>query len=468
MAHAVSGLSSEPGISSRLNSKCAGLERSIIIGLHWAPTKMSTIFAFGRSGIEVPVPDEYDCAVIESRYVTPLADANDALQHALDHPLASAPIGDLAKGKKRVAIAVCDITRPAPNSLTLPPLLDRLHRSGISHDGITILIATGLHRAATPAEVEQIVGPGIARSYRVISNDARAIGQHRHLGTSNRGTPIHIHNDFVDADLRITLGFIEPHLMAGYSGGRKLVVPGVAAEPTIKAIHSPLFMREPLATEGSIEGNPLHNELLEIARVARHDFILDVTLTRDRRISGVFAGDPVVAHAAGVRWVQEFCLEYLDEPSDLVITSSAGFPLDLTFYQSVKAVTAAQHLIKKGGRILVVAECSEGMGSTEFATSLKKIRSFEAYLAEIANPPVKIDQWQVEKLALAALRSELFFYTPGVQAEDLGILKNRCLPTMKGAVTAATASLSRGAKILLVPEGPYTFAKVLRSVSETQ
>jgi lactate racemase len=429
---------------------------------------MNTRFAFGISGIELSVPDNQDCAVIESRHVEPLADANGALQYVLDHPMASAPLSELAKGKKKVAIVVCDITRPAPNPITLPPLLDRLHRSGVDRDGITILIATGLHRAATQAEVDLIVGSEIARSYRVISNDARAIGQHRHLGTTNRGTPIHIHNDFVDADLHITLGFIEPHLMAGYSGGRKLVVPGVAAEPTIKAIHSPLFMREPLATEGSIEGNPLHNELLEIARIARHDFILDVTLTRDRQISGVFAGNPVVAHAAGVRFVQESCLAYLDEPCDLVITSSAGFPLDLTFYQSVKAVTAAQHLIKKGGRILVVAECAEGVGSSEFATSLKNIQSFEAYLAEIASSPVQIDQWQVEKLALAALRSELFFCTPGVQAEDLGILKNRYFATLKGAVTAATANLPRGARILLVPEGPYTFAKVRQPAGVTQ
>jgi len=429
---------------------------------------MNTTFACGKGGVEVTIPETYDCALLESRVVQPLADVNGALQHALDHPLASSSIDDLAKDKKTVAIVVCDITRPAPNSITLPPLLDRLHRSGISRDGITILIATGLHRAATQAEVDQIVGPENARSYQIISNDARAAGQHRYLGTTNRGTPIHIHKHFVDADLRITLGFIEPHLMAGYSGGRKLAVPGVAAEPTIKAIHSPLFMREPLATEGSIEGNPLHKELLEIARIARHDFILDVTLTRDRQISGVFAGNPVTAHAAGVQFVQEFCLAQIDEPADLVITSSAGFPLDLTFYQSVKAITAAQHLIKKGGRILVVAECAEGVGSQEFATSLKKIRSFEAYLDEIARPPVQIDQWQVEKLALAALRSELFFYTPGVKPDDLGVLNGRCFATLREAVEASTAKLSRGAKIFLVPEGPYTFAKVRRHPGQAE
>jgi len=429
---------------------------------------MNTTFAFGKGGVEVTIPETYDCAILESRVVQPLADVNGALQHALDHPLASSSIDDLARGKKTVAIVVCDITRPAPNSITLPPLLDRLHRSGISRDGITILIATGLHRAATQAEVDQIVGPDIARSYRIISNDARAAGQHSYLGTTNRGTPIHIHKHFIDAGLRITLGFIEPHLMAGYSGGRKLAVPGVAAEPTIKAIHSPMFMREPLATEGSIEGNPLHNELLEIANIARHDFILDVTLTRDRQISGVFAGNPVAAHAAGVRFVQEFCLAQIAEPADLVITSSAGFPLDLTFYQSVKAITAAQHLIKKGGRILVIAECAEGVGSQEFATSLRNIRSFEAYLDEIARPPVQIDQWQVEKLALAALRSELFFYTPGVRPDDLGILRGRCFATLQEAVEASTAELSRGAKVLLVPEGPYTFAKVRQLAGHAQ
>ena len=155
------------------------------------------------------------------------------------------------------------------------------------------------------------------------------------------------------ADLHITLGFIEPHLMLGFSGGRKLVAPGMAAQETIKVMHSPRFMREPLATEGSIAGNPLHEELLEIAAMARHDFILDVTLTQEREISGVFAGDPVKAHAAGVKFLESTSLEPLDMLADAAITSAAGYPLDLTFYQSVKGLTAAQHIVKPGGRILL-------------------------------------------------------------------------------------------------------------------
>ena len=332
---------------------------------------MKSHFSFGKDGIEISIPDDFECHEIRSRTAAPLEDEVASIYWALDHPIDSEPLTSLAAGKRTAAISVCDITRPAPNRITLPPLLHRLHEAGIPVDGITILIATGLHRAATSDEVNTIVGPEIAAKYRVVSHDARAFHEHRPLGATARGTPVYIDERFMAADLHITLGFIEQHLMLGFSGGRKLVAPGLAAQETIKVIHSPKFMREPLAKEGSIFGNPLHAELLEIARMARHDFILDVTLTQDRKISGVFAGDPVQAHAAGVRFIETTSLERLDEPADLVITSCAGYPLDLTFYQSFKGVSAAQHMAKPGGRILLIAECAEGIGSVEFARMLE-------------------------------------------------------------------------------------------------
>jgi len=334
---------------------------------------MKTRFAFGKNGIEVEVPAGFEYRVIKSRTGAALEDQLGALGWALDHPIGCDPLTALAAGKKTVAISICDITRPAPNRVTLPPLLNRLHEAGIAVDGITILIATGLHRAATPEELDIIVGPEIAAKYRVVSHDAKALDEHRNLGFTKRGTPVYIDERFVSADLHITLGFIEQHLMLGFSGGRKLIAPGVAAQETIKVIHSPKFMREPMAKEGSIAENPLHAELLEIARMAGHHFALDVALTHERQISGVFAGDPVKAHAAGVAYVEQTCLERLDEPVDAVITSSAGYPLDLTFYQIVKGVTAAQHMVKPGGRILIFAECAEGAGSPEFTRKLQGI-----------------------------------------------------------------------------------------------
>jgi nickel-dependent lactate racemase len=426
---------------------------------------MKTHFSFGKNGIEVSVPDGFKCQVIRSRSGAALKNGTDttlqkALDAALDHPIGCEPLAALAAGKKTAAISVCDITRPAPNRITLPPLLKRLHEAGIPVEGVTILIATGLHRGATENEVRQIVGPEIAAAYRVVSHNARAFNEHRALGSTGRGTPVYIDERFVAADLHITLGFIEQHLMLGFSGGRKLIAPGLAAQETIKVIHSPKFMREPLATEGSIAGNPLHAELLEIARMARHDFILDVTLTQDRQISGVFAGDPVKAHAAGVEFVETTCLEKLPEPVDAVITSAAGYPLDLTFYQTTKGITAAQHILKPGGRILVVGECAEGVGSPEFAHKLEEIKGYQSYLDGIVGTAVEVDQWQIEKVALVGLKHELFFYTPGVTKKQLGSLGANAFDNLGEAVAATLNGLPAGARVALVPEGPYTFAKV--------
>src|SRR5579862_7148859 len=426
---------------------------------------MKSLFFYGKGGIEIQVPEDIHCRELRSRKAIPVDDETAAVEAALDHPIASEPLLELARGKTTAAISVCDITRPAPNTITLPPLLKRLHQAGIAKENILILIATGLHRAATPEEVDIIVGPQIAADYRVVSHNARAREEHRFIGETRRGTPVYVDERFVSADLHITLGFVEQHLMLGFSGGRKLIVPGLAAQETIKVIHSPRFIREPLATEGSIEGNPLHEELLECARMVRHDFIVDTALTQDRKIAGVFAGNPVKAHAAGVDFVEKTCLEEIDEPADLVITSAAGFPLDLTFYQSVKGITAATHLAKPGARILLIAECAEGMGSAEFAHMVRNIGDFAQYLDAVRDQPVDVDRWQVEKLALAGVQNDVYFYTPGVTPEELGHLGTRAFATLNDAMAAMLRSLPSRGRVTLVPEGPYTFARATAQVA---
>src|SRR5579864_376437 len=246
--------------------------------------------AFGNTGVKANLPAGFRYRILEARTAKPLADWQSALESALDHPIDASPLAELARGKRSAAISVCDITRPAPNPKTLPPLLRRLEQAGIARENITILIATGLHRAATDAEIREICGPEIAAAYRVVNHDARNLSSHRPLGSTASGTPVYVDERFISADIHITLGFIEPHLMLGFSGGRKLVAPGLAAQETIKVLHSSKFMRDTRAVEGSVEDNPLHAELLEIARMARHDFRLDVALARDRWIAGVFAG----------------------------------------------------------------------------------------------------------------------------------------------------------------------------------
>jgi nickel-dependent lactate racemase len=259
------------------------------------------------------------------------------------------------------------------------------------------------------------------------------------------------------------LGFIEPHLMLGFSGGRKLIAPGLAAQETIKVLHSPKFMRDPRAVEGSIEENPLHHELLEIAKLARHDFLVDVALARgagQRPIAAVFAGHPLEAHRQGVEFVSQAMLETLEEPVDAVITTAAGYPLDLTFYQSVKGITAAASIVKPGGKILLLAACEEGVGGREFARMLAEYTSHTEFMAKIAHAPVEVDQWQLEKLALVAAKAEILFYVPGLPPEYHASLWGKSFPTAAAAVAALAASLSAGARIAVIPEGPYVLARV--------
>jgi lactate racemase len=428
---------------------------------------MQIRFAFGQHGLDITLPAGPRYEVIESRSASALPDVTAALDQALDHPIGAQPLSALAAGKRTAAISVCDITRPAPNWLTLPPLLKRLHLAGIPVEGVTILIATGLHREATASEIQAILGPEIPAKYRVVNHDARALEQHRPLGKTRRGIPVYIDERFMAADLHITLGFIEQHLMLGFSGGRKLVAPGLAAQETIKIIHSPMFMREPKAVEGSIAGNPLHTELLEIARMAGHHFMLDVTLTQSREVSGIFAGDPVEAHAAGVQFLRTTSLERLSGLADAVITSAAGHPLDLTFYQTIKGLTAAQHIVKPGGRILVLGECAEGVGSPEFAAKVARFSSYGGFLEEIRGAAVVVDQWQLEKLALAGQKHELFFYVPGVPNDKLGNLASRCFAGAQAATAAVLAGLPAAARVALVPEGPYVYARVPEEAAET-
>ncbi len=420
--------------------------------------------AFGRSGLTLDLPERFSFHILEARSARPLPDPVPALEAALDAPIGAAPLAELARGRRSAAISVCDITRPAPNSLVLPPVLGRLERAGIPREAITILIATGLHRPDTESELREIVGPEIAGSYQVVNHEARKKELHRYLGETASGTPVYIDGRFLAADLHLSLGFIEPHLMLGYSGGRKLVAPGLAGEDTIKALHSPRFMRDPRTHEGSIEGNPLHEELLEIARMAGHDFIVDVALARDRRIAGIFAGHPEKAHRRGVEFVSQVMLEELQAPVDAVITTAAGYPLDLTYYQSIKGITAAQHIVKTGGRILLLAECAEGPGAPEFRRMLKEFPSPEKFLEALSGAPVVVDQWQLEKLALVAGRAELLYYVPGLPEEYYPTLWGKAYPSAQEAVEALFAGLPDGAAVAVIPEGPYVLAKPARAI----
>lgn len=304
---------------------------------------------YGKVGLEVEFPDHNTKAVLGLKPTVPLENPTKAIAHALRQPIATPALADIARGRRDACIVLCDITRPVPNRLLLPPILETLHRSGIPKERVTLLIATGTHRPNWGDELEALVGGDIAGSYRVVNHDSKSLSAHRFMGTSPNGVPIWIDKVYTDADLRITVGLIEPHFMAGFSGGRKLIMPGVAAFYTIQRWHCPRFLEHPLATNGSVRGNPVHEEALAIAKCVRPDFIVDVILDEANRTTGVFAGDLEQAWLTGVEFAGKHVRAAITEPVDIVVTTCAGYPLDLTFYQTVKGMVGALPAVKQGG-----------------------------------------------------------------------------------------------------------------------
>jgi nickel-dependent lactate racemase len=421
---------------------------------------MKIPLAFGKTGITLTVPDRNLLKVLTIQGADAIPDPQADLRQALLTPIASPPLAEIARGKRSAVVVISDITRPVPNTLILPPVLETIERAGIPRERVTILVATGLHRPSTPDELIQMVGVEILRRYRIQDHHARVLEEQRHLGTTNSGTPVYIDRLYCDAELKVTTGFIEPHLMAGFSGGRKLIAPGCAGELTIKALHSPRFLEKSECREGSIDRNPLHRELLEIASMAGHDFIVNVALDEKHRVTGTFAGDPLRAHEEGVQFVRRAVRATIPRPADIVVTTSAGYPLDLTYYQAVKGMTAALPVVREGGMLVLAAECAEGLGSPEFTTMATKFATPQEFVDEIMTNPVVIDQWQLEECAKAARKAEVVLVSPRIAREHGSALFVRTSASVDEALEQGLAKYGPDATVAVIPKGPYTLVEV--------
>jgi nickel-dependent lactate racemase len=421
---------------------------------------MKIHLAYGKQGLEVEVPDKNLAKVLTLGTTAPLDRPDEIIEQSLLGPIGSPSLSELAQKAETVCITVCDITRPVPNKKLVPPVLRILERSGVEGKNVTILVATGLHRSSTPAELESILGSDILSRCTVVDHHASIREEQTFLGTTQKTTPVFIDTRYVSADLKITVGFIEPHLMAGFSGGRKMIAPGCAGEDTIKVLHSPLFLDDPLCCEGSIEKNPLHHELVEISRMAGHDFMLDVSLDANRNITGVFAGEPLQAHAVGVQTVRQFVRATIPKPADIVITTSAGFPLDLTYYQAIKGMTAALPVLKKGGMLILAAECAEGLGGERFSTMATRFRTAHEFDEWIHNHPVEVDQWQLQECVKAACTADVVVVSRGISDEQKDRLFVQSAPSVEEAIGRGLQKFGPNATIAVIPKGPYTLVEV--------
>lgn len=416
---------------------------------------------YGRTGLPVEIPDELNVRMLAYKDAVPLANPDQVVRELISRPTGTAPLAELAKGRRDACILICDITRPVPNEVILRPVLETLEAGGIPRERILILNATGLHRPNLGAELVEMVGQYIVDNYRIENHDGQKIEEHTYLGQSPRGVPIWLDSRYVRADLKITVGLIEPHLMAGFSGGRKLICPGIAALETVKVWHGPTFLENPNADCGILDGNPVHEENTWIARRAGCDFIVNVIIDSQRRPLKFVAGDMEAAFLEGVRFCRGVVIDTVPEPVDIVVTSCAGYPLDTTFYQAVKGMTGALPIVKQGGTIIVAASLTEGIGSPQFQRLFQENPNLEVFVERILGKDYFVmDQWQLEELAKVCRKAKVKLVSDGLPAETLNKLFVESAASVEKALADSLAEYGRGAKVAVIPKGPYVLAQV--------
>ncbi len=416
---------------------------------------------YGRTGLDVELPEANVVKVLKYQPADPLADPAAVIGRRLAEPLGTPPLEQLARGRRDACVVICDVTRPVPNPALLPPLLETLERAGIARERILILVATGMHRPNEGDELREMVGRFVCEHYRIENHHGQELSEHSYLGKSPRGLPVWIDSRYVGADLKITTGLIEPHFMAGFSGGRKLICPGIAALETVREWHGPQFLEHENARNGCFVGNPVHEENTAIARMAGCDFIVNVVLDDRRRILEVFAGDMEAALDRGVEFVRPLVTGTVPEPVDVVVTSSAGHPLDTTFYQSVKGMVAALPIVKPGGTIILAAGLSEGIGSSEFQSLFREHASLDEFMHRILHEGYFVmDQWQLEELAKVRRHAKVRVVTDGLPAETLSRLFVEPAASVEAAVADAIREYGPRATIAVIPEGPYVLAEL--------
>jgi nickel-dependent lactate racemase len=420
---------------------------------------MKVHLSYGRSGLEFEVPADLDAQVLHLNSLPVLDNEVAAIRHSFEHPIGTPPLAELARGKKTACIVISDVTRPVPNEKILTPMLEILENAGIERQNIVVLNATGLHRPNVGDEMEEMVGKRIAREYRIENHVAKNDADMTDLGEieflDGQKATAAINSHYLNAELKITTGLIEPHFMAGYSGGRKLICPGIASAGTILQFHAPPMIGHPNARAGNLVENPIHAMSRAVAGRTGCDFICNVTLSESRQITGIFSGDLDAAHAAGIAHVDQQTKVPVD-PAPIVVTTCAGYPLDTTFYQCTKGMVGALPALQKGGTLIIATSLSEGIGSPEFSEMCFSLKSVAEFIDRIYSSPVQVDQWQLqEMMKVLQHASEIMIISEGVSGESLGKFLLTPMPSVEAALAAAREKHGAGARAVIIPEGPY-------------
>ena len=413
---------------------------------------------YGRGQRAVDLPDTLDVTVIAKQAMPLLADPAAATDQALAEPVGCVPLAEEAARATRACILICDFTRPVPNGVILPPLIRTLLGAGMAPERITVLVATGLHRPNEGEELAALVGdPWVLETVEVANHFAREDADHVLVGTTERGTVVRLDRRFIEADLRIATGLVEPHFMAGWSGGRKVIAPGVAHAETITTFHSARFMEHPNCTNCVLDGNPLHEEQLAIMAMIGGARAVNSVIDDERRIAFLNYGEVLASHAAAVAFAERYCTVPVAERFNTVLTSSAGYPLDATYYQTVKGMVVPLEILAPGGDLIVASACSEGLGSAHYADAQRRLveNGPDRFLDEIsAKTHAAIDEWQTEMQLRPMRAGTVHLFTEGLAPEDRALTGVRMTESIADSV-AESAARHGDPRVAVIPEGPY-------------
>jgi lactate racemase len=419
--------------------------------------------AYGKHGLWIDLPDEWDLTVVEPTYVPGLPNPAAVLSEYLRAPIwPQRPLAELAGPSDRIGIVFSDITRATPHHLILPAVLGEL--AHVPPENITLFCATGTHRANTDAELRDMLG-GLVDHYRIVQNDAFNPATQVCLGRTSRGLEIWLNSDFVGCDVKILTGFIEPHLFAGFSGGGKAIMPGMAGLRTVLGNHGADMIAHPQASWGITAGNPIWEEVTEVAHCAgprEHTFLVNVALNKDKEITAVFVGDLDAAHAAGCAFVKRTAMAPVPRPFDIVITTNSGYPLDLNLYQSIKGVSAAAQVVRAGGAIIIAADCWDGIPEHgSYGQLLREASSPRELLERIHAPGFLVqDQWQAQLQAQIQLRADVYVRTDNLTDVQIRSALLEPCARIEDKVAALLHAYGPRSRICVLPEGPQTIPYV--------
>ena len=410
---------------------------------------------YGTDGLAVDLPDDR-ITVIEPMPRPAVPDAHETLVRAIRAPIGRPPLRELWRPGQRVAISVCDITRAQPRQQQIEALLSEM--PGVRHEDVTILIATGTHRVNTPEELERMLGADLVRRCRVINHDARDASMLRHVGRTSSGVEVYLNREWLDAEFRMTTGFVEPHFFAGFSGGPKMVAPGLAGLQTVMTLHDAARIGHPRATWGITEGNPVHDDVREIAQMLPVHFSVDVTLNREQKITAAFAGEILAEHKQACAYAKDTAMRAVPAAFDVVLTTNSGYPLDQNLYQAVKGMSAAAKIVKPQGTIVCAAECRDGLPNHgSYGQVLASQPTPEQLLAMINAPGYSVpDQWQVQIQAQIQTKAMVLVKASGLGEAEIRAAHFEPVQDVSRAVADALDRAGAAATLCVLPQGPQT------------